>query len=254
MTITEAEQRQALRDRTIGITAACAFCGALATSTDIRITPDRLRGAGEHVWVVCDECGPSAANGNLSAVVARDLLGLDPDDPVLRTVTVESFDDLSSSHPDRPNPAAWAHVDVDDLAEQVAQARVDVERRKGGPCGFCGVALTAPGTSWKGNTCGSCLDRFGGVPLPMSGGNRDRAAAIIIGLEGHGRIMQPHGLGAQLGVVWWSETDRKVPNRTPFAHLDIAGMRTEAKRLVVESRYFVPPKWWHPDNLGTVTW
>lgn len=261
MSAADVADREAVRGRVLGVDRCCAHCGTIRLSQDTKITPDRVRGSGEHVWGVCGECGPAARVGNLSAVVVCDLLGLDPDDPVVPHAVVESFYDADVRSPDRPNTSPWQHIDTDALASWVARWRQDIERRTGGPCSWCGMGVTPPGTVWQTfgkaggteATCGACHDRFGGIPLGRSGHNRDRAAAVVVGLERGSQLKIPLNLGAQLGFVWWHETGRKKPNNTPFGHLDATAMRTEAKRLADDNNYFTPPARWDPTQV-VVAW
>lgn len=254
-TETETDPRAALAERVRGVERTCAYCGTRRPCKAVKVTADRLRGSGEHVWGVCDDCGPSVRVGNLAAVVVRDLLGLDPDDDALEHVgPVEFFHDRDAADPARPNATPWAHMNADDLAADVARWRRDEERRSGGPCAFCGMGTTPPGTAWNGNTCGGCRSEFGGLPVPNSGGNRDHAASVLIGLRHGGTTIRPLNLGAELGLVWWSESGQKRANRTPFGHLDIAAMRAVADELQRRTNYFSRPAWWSPDSVGTVEW
>jgi hypothetical protein len=259
MTMTDLDARQALRETVHGVERTCAYCGTRQLCRSVKITPDRLRGTGEHVWGVCGECELSARLGNLSSVVVRDLLGLDPDDEVLRHVTVDYFCDRDASSPQRPNSTPWQHIDTDELARVVARWRADNERRRGGPCAFCGTDTTPPGTSWRDtmrgvSTCGACQAEFGGLPTSNSGVNRTHAASVLVGLRRHGATVRPLNLGSALGLTWWSESGRKEANRTPFGHLDIAAMRAEADRLQRDHNYFERPAWWKPDEVGVVDW
>ena len=221
---------------------ACYSCGQATRSNQVRILPDLLRGEGaEHVYGVCDDCQTDPTRR-----VLADLFGIAEDDPLV--VAVDLFSDAPLNTPDKP-ATAWSHLDRDGIARRIADWRKDNEARKGGPCSFCGVGWTPPGTQWRrvGGSqalawCHSCQERLGGRDTRTDEA-RSYAAAVLCGFEQGGAVTVPRMLGASVGLVWWHETGRSKANREPFAHLDIPGMRRQVSKLADQKALRLPAKW-----------
>lgn len=272
-TTTEQAERDALAAHVLGVERACAHCGRACRSTDVFVTADRLHGSGEHVWNVCADCGPAARQGQLTAVVVRDLLGLEPDDPALGQVgPVLSFHELAGRRPDRPSSEPWAHVDTSELAEQVTEIRNDRKRREcpdRAGCRWCGVSHTPPGTGWNqgrgGYSCGSC-NRRRERDVPMKVGDtirtfpfRDVVAAVLVGYDSGTHLTVPPNLGAELGVVFAHEAGVTRGSERPWAHLDIAAIRARNDELIALGSHHRPPSEWQRQRregrqVGTVRW
>ena len=256
-----AAEVRALTDEVHGVERVCAHCGIECRTHRVSIRPDRVTGDSDIVFGVCSECGPAHDSGNLSASVVRDLLGLDPADPLLELLARQVTDFADRGRPMRPNSTPWEHVNATALADRAAAERQSLARRAGGPCSLCGVGLTPVGTHWMESGggrnattfCGSCQSEFDGRPRLDESENRDHVAAILCGLRRRGVTRRPSDLGKHLGVIWWSESGRKQANAAPFDHLDLAAMRAECRRLADE-RVFVAPARWNPERPGRIVW
>jgi hypothetical protein len=260
----EVAERRALADDVIGIEAACSRCG-VASRTPSRwlvIVHDRVRGTGELVYGQCETCRNVSGDRDREALAA--LLRCDPDDRALEGVTVDDYSEMGSAHPNRPNRARWQHLDAERLAKEIDRNRTNLARlacpaRQG--CKYCGVSHTPPGTSWRreGNArkgdqlvCGSCVARSGTFNL------RDVAGAVLVGFSLPYQVSVPRNIGAQLGVVFAYEAGVKKGSRTPWAHLDLAAIRSK-NRWLVGQRAYAAPSWWLKRRdegrlIGTVTW
>ena len=237
----------------------CASCGARAPGDRVRITVDRLRGDGrEHLWNLCDACHDAEAVDALDGAVLRDLLGIEPGDPVLAAIRVPRFCDRAAHHPDHPNATPWAHVNRSELADTVEQWRNERAALAGGPCSFCGMGWTPAGTTWRTwssnavpfTQCGRCAYQFGRYHVG-SEALRDAAAVVLGGLtRGSSATFWP-GIGRQLGVVFWHESKRSTANGKPFEHLDVAGVRQQLA-AIFDTGGRSRPSWWRQDRV--VTW
>jgi len=222
---------------------ACYSCGQATSSEQVKILPDLLRGEGfQHLYGECEDCSTDPTRR-----VLADLYGIKDSDPV--TVVLERFSDAPLNTPDKPAVAPWSHLDRDDIARQIAQWRQENEKRKGGPCSFCGVEWTAAGTQWRrvGGSqalawCHSCQERLGSKDARTDEA-RSYAAAVLCGFEQGSAVTVPRMLGAAVGLVWWHETGRSRANKEPFGHLDIEGMRTEVARLADMKALRLPVRW-----------
>lgn len=235
----------------------CAACGAHRLTSVVRIVADRVRGGGrEHCYGLCADCGPAEELGNLDAAVARDVLSLDVDDPVLDHIKVPRFCDLRLSTPDSPSVRPWAHLNAEALACQVAEWRDDHTERSGGPCSFCGIGTTPPETKWRAwrlnnealVICGRCQVHMGAQLSNPDEARRDAAAVVLAGLVYRNRVAYRPGIGRQLGITFYKETGRSKPNPTPWAHVDVRQVRAHLVELF-DAHALKRPAWWRADRV-----
>ncbi len=251
----------ALRKRVHGV--CCHACGVRRASGPERVMRAGLDGRPLE-YGTCAECAAALRRSDLDRRAVAAVLDLDRGAATLAGVTVERFVDLPHARPDRPNPTPWAHLDLSTLAAVVDRNRLDIERRTGGPCYWCGATLTGTGTSFqnggRGVVCGSCFDRFS--PLGQQSwrhlpdGQRDYCATVLCALDRGNGLQVRRGLGLATGLAWWHETGRTDGATYPFAHLDLAKMRTVAADMITR-RDIEPPEpsvRWSPESIGQIQW
>lgn len=226
---------EALAQRVHGVQRCCVDCGAMSAcdpgSTEIR---DGLGGQAL-VYGRCRTCSSWRRSGDVDRRAAALVLGLDRGSALLDGLRVDRFGDQPHALPSRPNPSPWAHVSAAGLAETVERRGLDLQRRQGGPCTFCGVGETPEGTGWstvnRQPMCGSCRERF----ADFEGGGFDEAsmrtvaAAVICGLSRAGQLHTPHRLGENVGLVFFAESGRTGANASPWQHVDVAALRRRAR-------------------------
>lgn len=229
--------RETLRESVHGRQMTCSECGAHGPC-DVDSAHVETAGASgrDHLYGRCPACVAAERVGRVDRHAIAQVLDVDPDAIALDGLNAERFAHQHSSSPTSPNATPWDHLDREHLAKIVAARRHAFEARRGGPCEFCGVVVTPPGTAWSMTNgtqpyCGSCASWFAGFNL---GGRRDLAAAALCGIATAGRRIAPRGLGAETGLVWWSESGRREGNPAPFAHVDLARLRAKAAALARE--------------------
>jgi hypothetical protein len=151
---------------------------------------------------------------------------------LLATVRVPRFADEPLAVPTRPNPVAWAHVDDRQLAVAVAEAKARLDAATTDPCTRCGITVRVEGfgrtdEGW----CHSCDYRLN-RQFAMPDGARDFAASVLMGIDDQ---YAPVGLGARVGLRWWSELPERQRHgaRGPFAWI---GLDTVKAWCVQESQ------------------
>lgn len=238
------------------LSRACADCGQATDSPRAKVVGDPLREGAERVFGWCAECA-DAPTGELSAQVLTRLFDLESGDPAALALPVERFSDLPTRSPEQPSAAPWAHLNRDQIAREIATWRALNGALKGGPCSYCGMEWTAPGTRWRtwtgsqsGSQCGKCQERFS-TRDPRSDEGRSYAAAVLCGFERGSSVTVPRLLGQAVEFLYWHETAKRKPNSAPFAHLNVRAMREKVARLADQRAIRLPPKW---DSSRVVEW
>jgi len=235
-----ADERDRLREQVHGRRLTCAHCGASAMCdlTTIRVVTGMDRQ--EHRFGVCPTCATDERAGKLDRRAAARVLNLaDPDAEYLDAVTVERYASRAWSSPTMPNIEPWDHLDRQALARRVEARRYDLERRRGGPCWWCGTTLTSRRHGWRttnvGGTgvlgpqvvqqCGACTYWLSHSAGPAA---RDLAASVLIGQSDDITRHHPIGLGQMVRLLWWGETGATEGSTRPFAHLDLIELHARA--------------------------
>jgi hypothetical protein len=134
---------------------------------------------------------------------------------------------------------------VDLLTEREQHHRDEQVRQRllGGPCCWCGMGSTRADRGWSrsgdGLVCGRCHDWFTDT---ASTNQRDLCAAVLVGISTDRVRRSPPGLADAVGLVPWNETGATEPNSRPWAHLDVAQMRSVFRRLA-PGRWSIPARW-----------
>lgn len=227
---------EALAQRVHGTRRTCVDCGASAPC-DPDAVEFRTGLAGEQLlYGVCRTCAAWRRTGDVDRRAAAVVLSIDRGSPVLDRIRVDRFGAQPHARPERPNRKAWQHVSAAGLAETVERRTLDLQRRQGGPCTFCGVGETPEGTGWASVNgrprCGSCTERFTGGSEGGTYSDDDQrtiAAAVLCGLSRGGQLHMVHNLGGNVGLVFWSESGRTGANAWPWQHVDVASLRRRAR-------------------------
>ena len=120
------------------------------------------------------------------------------------------------------------------------------------PCAMCGVG-TSP--EWRGPTpkrgLGLVCGRCGEWVFDSDSDPRDLAASVLANLSTRTVHRVKPGFGELVGLVFFVETDRTEPNPTPWAHINVAELRTKAQELAAANHLRLPTNY---DPAACVVW
>ena len=120
------------------------------------------------------------------------------------------------------------------------------------PCAMCGVG-TSP--EWRGPTSkrglGLICGRCGEWVFDSDHDPRDLAASVLANLSTRTAHRVKPGFGELVGLVFFTETDRTEPNPTPWAHINVAELRTKAQQLAAANHLRLPTNY---DPAAVVAW
>lgn len=233
--------------------AACGISFAAKTSEVEPITRTLLNGK-PGVYGLCPTCKADPSE----AVAVAGLFDLDPDDLALEAITVPWYADLPHAMPTHPNPSRWSHLDRAAVAEQIVNARQEIEQRRGGPCYSCATTLTNPGGNWwRGHSdqmfCEGCWQMLDPLRKPLPG-QRDTSVRLVASLVGgvvsvHADDL-PHDFPHRVG---FQAPPRGFRADRPFAYLDLLALRRRAHAYLTKIGW----RWadeYSPETAGKVTW
>lgn len=126
-------------------------------------------------------------------------------------------------------------------SERLAERSVESQTHE--PCHLCGMGSSplwrGPRKHSAGLICGRCASWLDDPTVDM----RDACAAILAGLSTPTLRRAPQGLGIMVALEFFGESDRTEANSTPWAHVDIAHLRTIVADLARERILRVPVGW-----------